>query len=57
MLITYGDTIEVIPIQVENDQTAEFGLNIGDDVDHVVLVISGTTRFSRPKAAYRIKIQ
>jgi hypothetical protein len=56
-LITYGDTIEVIPIQVENDQTAEFGLNIGDDVDHVVLVISGTTRFSRQKAAYRIKIQ
>ncbi len=56
-LITYGDTIEVNPIHLENDQTAEFGLDIGDDIDHVVLVISGTTRFSRQKAAYRIKIQ
>ncbi|MGB7096404.1 MAG: choice-of-anchor J domain-containing protein, partial [Anaerolineales bacterium] len=56
-LITYGDTIEVNPILIENDLTAEIGIDIGRDIDHAVLVVSGTSRFSRQKAAYRINIQ
>lgn len=56
-LITYGDTIEVNPIPIENDLTAEIGIDIGRDIDHAVLVVSGTSRFSRQKAAYRINIQ
>jgi immune inhibitor A len=56
-LITYGNNIEVIPVLIESDQSAEVDFEIGDGVEHVVLVISGTSRFSRQKAAYRIQIQ
>jgi len=56
-MITYGSTIEVIPVPLEPDQSAEIDLKIGDDIEQVVLVISGTSRFSRQKAAYQIQIQ
>ena len=55
-MITYGDRIDVVPIPTGEDLSAEVNLDIGDNVDHVVLVVSGTSRFSRQKAAYRIKI-
>jgi hypothetical protein len=57
ILITFGDTIEVNPIPIDNDLSAEMRIDIGDNIDHAVLVISGTSRFTRQKAAYRIKIQ
>jgi len=56
-LITFGDTIEINPIHIENDLSAEMSIDIGEKIDHAVLVISGTSRFTRQKAAYRIKIQ
>jgi len=56
-LLTFGDTIEINPIQIENDLSAEMSIDIGKNIDHAVLVISGTSRFTRQKAAYRIKIQ
>jgi len=56
-MITYGNTIEVISVPIESDQSAEVDFEIGDGVEQVVLVISGTARFSRQKAAYRIQIQ
>jgi immune inhibitor A len=56
-LITYGNNIEIIPVLIESDQSAEVDFEIGDGVEHVVLVISGNSRFSRQKAAYRIQIQ
>ncbi|MFL7890695.1 MAG: hypothetical protein AB8I56_01400 [Anaerolineales bacterium] len=56
-MITYGGAIEVIPVPLEPDQSAEIDFKIGDDIEQVVLVISGTSRFSRQKAAYQIQIQ
>jgi hypothetical protein len=56
-LISYGSPTEVISVPVKSDQSAEVDFEIGDGVEQVVLVISGTSRFSRQKAAYRIQIQ
>ena len=56
-LITFGDSIEILPIPLQDDQSAEVNINIGDEIDNAVLVVSGTSRFSRQKAAYRIKVQ
>lgn len=56
-LITFGETIEVNHIPLENDVTAEIRLNLNQEVSKAVLVVSGTTRFTRQKAAYRIEIQ
>ena len=56
-LITFGDSIEILPIPLQDDQSAEVNINIGDEIDNAVLVVSGTSRFSRQKAAYRINIQ
>jgi hypothetical protein len=56
-LITFGDSIDVVPIPIKEDFSAEVDLDISGDIDHAVLVISGTSRFSRQKAAYRIQIQ
>jgi hypothetical protein len=56
-LITSGDETSVFQISLEDDLSAEYTLNIGDQIDHVVLVVSGTSRFSRQKAAYRIQIR
>ena len=56
-LITFGESIEVTHIPLEKDVTAEIRLHLDQDVDKAVLVVSGTTRFTRQKAAYRIEIQ
>jgi hypothetical protein len=56
-MITFGDDIEVIPIPVDSDRFAEIALEVGDGIDHAVLVVSGTSRFSRQKAAYRIQLR
>ena len=56
-LITFGESIEVTDIPLEKDVTAEIRLHLDQYVDQAVLVVSGTTRFTRQKAAYRIEIQ
>ncbi|HEX6270630.1 MAG TPA: choice-of-anchor J domain-containing protein [Anaerolineales bacterium] len=55
-LITRGDTTTVTHIELDEDQTAEIplSLNAGDEV---VLVVTGTTRFTRQPAAYQIEIR
>ncbi len=52
-LITYGDAIEVTPVQLSPDNTAVIELDFGGEVDEAVLVVSGTTRFTRQPTAYR----
>jgi hypothetical protein len=47
-------TVEYIPLQA--DMTAEIPLRIGDGVEEVILVVSGTTRYTRQPTAYRIMI-
>ena len=55
-LITKGDTTTVTPITLNADQTAEvpLSLNAGEEA---VLIVTGTTRFTRLPAAYQIEIK
>ena len=56
-LITEGSTTTVEMIDVSDDQTAEIPISIGDDVDNVTLVVSGTTRFTREVGKYKVEIK
>ena len=55
-LITRGDTTSVTNIALNPDQTVDIplSLNAGDEA---VLVVAGTTRFTRLPAAYQIEIE
>ena len=55
-LISMGDKPSVSYIPVRADSSAEIEFEIGGEVDEVVLVVTGTTRFTRQKAAYRFEI-
>jgi len=52
-LITYGKTTTVTYIPISADNTAEVPLSFDGNVREAVLVVSGTTRFTRLPAAYR----
>ena len=56
-LITYGDEVSVTPVDLNENNQATVDLTIGSDVDSVVLVVSGTTHFTRQKAEYSITIE
>ncbi|KAA3642762.1 MAG: hypothetical protein DWQ07_19740 [Chloroflexi bacterium] len=49
-----GTAIEYIDVDASN--VAEIALSIGGDVDEVILVVMGNTRFTRQTAAYRFEI-
>jgi immune inhibitor A len=55
-LISNGDDTNVQYININPDITADIPFTIGSGVDDVVLVVSGTTRFTRQVAPYRISI-
>ena len=55
-LITKGDTTTVTQIPLNPDQTAEIPLSLGSG-EEAVLVVTGTTRFTRLPAAYQIEIK
>jgi immune inhibitor A len=55
-LITVGDTTSVQYITLNPDVTADIPFTIGGGVDNVVLVVSGTTRFTRQLAPYRFSV-
>ena len=55
-LITKGDTTTVTQIPLNEDQTAEIPLSLNSG-DEAVLVVTGTTRFTRLPAAYQIEIK
>ncbi|PWH15106.1 MAG: hypothetical protein DDG60_06645 [Anaerolineae bacterium] len=57
MLIRKGDSTTVETITVNTDQTAEITLNLGDETQEAILVVSGTTRFTRGVGSYRIKVE
>jgi hypothetical protein len=56
VLISRGrrTTVESIPLTA--DMTAEIPVSIGGEVDEVIVVVSGTTRFTRQPAAYRVSV-
>jgi bacillopeptidase F (M6 metalloprotease family) len=55
-LITKGDTTTVTQVPVNPDQTAQIplSLNAGQEA---VLIVTGTTRFTRLPAAYQIEVK
>ena len=55
-LISMGDTTSVQYLTLNPDITADIPFTIGSGVDNVVLVVSGTTRFTRQLAPYRFYV-
>ena len=55
-LILQGNTTTVEIIQLNSDQTVDIPLHISGDVHHAVLVVSGTTRYTRELATYQFEI-
>lgn len=55
-LIKMGDRTEVEYLPLSEDMVADIDISIGDEYDSVVLVVSGTTRFTRQQAAYRYSL-
>ncbi|HEX9616358.1 MAG TPA: hypothetical protein VGA03_03020 [Anaerolineales bacterium] len=55
-LVSLGETVEVIYLALGVDNSLEIPIQIGGDVEEVVLVVAGTTRFTRQKAGYRFEV-
>lgn len=55
-LISAGDSTNVSYITLNPDVTADIPFTIGEGVNNVVLVVSGTTRFTRQPAPYRFTV-
>jgi immune inhibitor A len=55
-LISRGDTTQVEYITLNPDNALDIPLHIGNGVDEVTLVVTGTTRHTRQKAAYRFEV-
>ena len=56
-LIRKGGQTTVETITVNPDQTAEITLDLGGDTHEVILVVSGTTRFTRSVGSYLITVK
>jgi immune inhibitor A len=55
-LLSFGKSTTVQYITLDPDITADIPFTIGNGVDTVVLVVSGTTRFTRQMAPYRFTV-
>ncbi len=55
-LVVKGDTTTVTPVTLNADQTAEVPLSLKDG-EEAILIVAGTTRFTRLPAAYQIEIK
>jgi hypothetical protein len=55
-LVIKGDTTTVTRITLNTDQTAEIPLSLKDG-EEAILIVAGTTRFTRQPAAYQIEIK
>jgi hypothetical protein len=55
-LISEGDPVEVVYLDLGAENTLEIPIEIGSSVEEVVFVVTGTTRFTRQTASYRFEI-
>jgi len=55
-LISQGDRTKVLPILLSEENSVDIPLDIGNGTEDVVLVVTGTTRFTNQSAAYRLEI-
>ncbi len=53
-VIRYGDNITVEQIELPAENSMDIPLEFREELDEVVLVVSGATRFTRQPAAYRL---
>lgn len=56
-MITIGNEVIVTPLALDENNRVSVNISIGEDVDSVVLVISGTTPYTRQRAEYQIEIE
>jgi hypothetical protein len=54
--VEYGDEITVTTLELDDENHASVDLILGDGIDSVVLVVSGTTGFTRQSADYTTQI-
>jgi immune inhibitor A len=55
-LISFGESTSVEYLPLGEEVTYDIPISIGGDVDEVVLVVTGTTRYTRQRAAYRFSV-
>jgi hypothetical protein len=55
-LIRFGESTQIEYISLSEDNFVEIPIQIGDEVDEVVLAVTGTTRYTRQKAPYQIEL-
>jgi hypothetical protein len=55
-LVTVGDEVTVQRLELDPTNTLDIPVSIGGKVDQVILVVSGTTRFTRQDATYQFNI-
>lgn len=56
-LISLGEETSVQRLELDSDQRGSLEFNIGDGVREVIVVVSGTTRFTFQEAQYQFAIQ
>ena len=56
-LVTFGETVSVTPVELNTENQAGININLENNGDYAVLVISGTTGFTRQRAAYQLNVQ
>ncbi len=56
-LVTFGEQTEVIPVTLDEANQGQIDINIGGDVDVAVLLVSGTTPYTRQRARYQFEIK
>ncbi|MEW6718501.1 MAG: hypothetical protein AB1345_13495 [Chloroflexota bacterium] len=55
-LVSFGEDISVQHVPVPADNLVEIPVHIGGEVNEVLLIVSGTTRYTRQLAVYRYSI-
>jgi len=55
-MITFGDQTNVIPLVLDDNNAAMVDISIGGDIESIVLVISGTTPYTRQRALYQVEM-
>lgn len=56
-LISFAEQITVTPLVFDENNRTEVKINLGSNIDSVILVISGTTPYTRQRALYEITIE
>ena len=55
-MVTFGDQVNVYPVELDQDNRAMIKISIDEGVESIVLVVSGTTPYTRQRANYQLEI-